>query len=583
MPPRIQTPKGETSLKGLGPGGVVRRPKRRSRRRASGGEEPNAPPPAPAAKSVGGGGGGGAAAEGPVAASVAAPPKKQPEGAASPDMQAKSPPTEAGTETESAPAEPPESVEQKEQREAEAAAEQAKENPPPPPEPEPAEPKPKAEAGGESAPKGPEAGDLPTPVMAQDVTQLLTDESVTPEKIILAIAKMTQMSELEALIAMLKVVVFPRPGMKKVAADQAEGRKAQIQRPPIRKTSFALGDKKKVKLPGKKIAMTPAEYVPIWLDAADHDPKKWFSEFAANESFLGRKFNHPIHQSMANDLRGIERKFIEESPTGLTDPMEVGTELGLIKNQKLSGGREHPDRAAFSMHLVGLAMDVNYATNFFPAAPEAQKKNPKDETGSQAAVSNILELAEELDPTGTPTLRKVIFGGHKIGDIFTRRREASDRLVAFFALLEVDESNDRRIDRLLESAMGKEWTKIRTATTDPAERRQRVRATIKAQLDILVKMLKGRRKPASAEAALKTTGLFDLQQRFVEGMERGGAEWGGRFGDFMHFDMRGKPLGRTLHKLARRIRDELKKEAKLMPDTGGLDEFKKIVEAVSKK
>jgi hypothetical protein len=53
------------------------------------------------------------------------------------------------------------------------------------------------------------------------------------------------------------------------------------------------------------------------------------------------------------------------------------------------------------------------------------------------------------------------------------------------------------------------------------------------------------RDDASDKSIIKDGGFLDLKKELVDGMD---LDWGGSYGDMMHFDMRNKEVGAKVHK-----------------------------------
>jgi hypothetical protein len=231
------------------------------------------------------------------------------------------------------------------------------------------------------------------------------------------------------------------------------------------------------------IEEAPADYANEILRDAKLDPATWFSNFTTI-TFLGQAFNDPIHVDLATHLKAVEKTFADKYGGG--KPEEAGKVLGL--HEAIHGAREKPTSAAVSMHLFGLAIDVNYTTNPF--------------IGSSA--NPVFERAGKL--LGRPTK-------------------------GFTNNMTYDQVAE--LDKLLE-----DYFKLLTDTTkDEATRKQ-----IQKDLDFVTGKWE-RTKPAQ-KAAIEAGGFLDLDKRFVEEI---GLDWGASYGDIMHFDMRNKGNGLKIH------------------------------------
>jgi hypothetical protein len=157
-------------------------------------------------------------------------------------------------------------------------------------------------------------------------------------------------------------------------------------------------------------------------------------------------------------------------------------------HENVIGSRHAPTSAALSMHLFGLAIDVNYTTNPFISATA----NP------------VFERANKKLGRSVKTFR--------YGMTYDEIAELDKLLEDYFALLK-DESTSADVKK-----------------------------TIQADLDSVTAKWQ-RTKPAQ-KAAIEAGGLLDLDKRLVEEI---GLDWGASYGDVMHFDMRNKGNGAKIH------------------------------------
>lgn len=109
----------------------------------------------------------------------------------------------------------------------------------------------------------------------------------------------------------------------------------------------------------RELERAPADYAARILEMAGLDNATWFSSFTSI-TFLGQSVSD-IHTDLATHPKAVETKFAESHGGPSKDPAVAGAALGL--NQAIGGGRHAPTGTAFSMHLFGLAIDVNYQSN----------------------------------------------------------------------------------------------------------------------------------------------------------------------------------------------------------------------------
>jgi hypothetical protein len=100
------------------------------------------------------------------------------------------------------------------------------------------------------------------------------------------------------------------------------------------------------------------------LRLAGEDPDKWFDNFTSGRSFLGQNIRDPIHIELAKHLKTVEKELADRFGDG--DPAEAGRRLQV--DEQIIGARDRPTSASISMHMFGLAIDVNYTANPFVSA-----------------------------------------------------------------------------------------------------------------------------------------------------------------------------------------------------------------------
>ena len=231
-----------------------------------------------------------------------------------------------------------------------------------------------------------------------------------------------------------------------------------------------------------QITDAPSDYVPAIIKAAKV-PADWLSNFKST-TFLGQSVAEPLHADLVAHLKTVEASFATKYGGG--KPEEAGKALGL--REAVIGSRHAPTSAAVSMHLFGLAIDVNYATNPFISASANQ--------------------------------------------VFDRANKQLGRSVKTFRNnMTYDELAE--LDKLLEDY----FALLKDPATDEPTKKQ-----VQADLDFVTK--KWERSQPAKKAAIEAGGLLDLDKRLVEEI---GLDWGASYGDIMHFDMRTKGNGKKIH------------------------------------
>jgi hypothetical protein len=271
------------------------------------------------------------------------------------------------------------------------------------------------------------------------------------------------------------------------------------------------------------ISEAPADFLPYIIQRAQAkaqaardtaaanalDPQQFFRQFTRS-TFLGRAFKagQYIHVEMARKMQAIENALV--SQVGGT-AKSAGDTLLNHSTEGISGSRLVSSTATFSMHMFGVAVDVNYLGN------------PYIESGDIATLNAVLRNAATLfGSTHKPYTR---------ADRYDAIARLDSLLERYFAL----QDDAAQLTALLAAAKVKPWM----GKTLP-----QALAAVTADLRKLsAKLARG---SAKSRAHFKAHALLDFDKRFVEGMERGGLHWGGEYGDIMHFDMRGSGVGRYI-------------------------------------
>jgi hypothetical protein len=250
------------------------------------------------------------------------------------------------------------------------------------------------------------------------------------------------------------------------------------------------------------VQAAPADYAAEILRNAGFDPKKWFGSFT-RITFLGQQVDDPVHTDLAAHLQTVEAKFAADYGDG--DPAKAGEALG-IRDEPMPGARHKPTSAAVSMHLFGLAIDINYTTNPFIS------------TGANPVFQRAADLLSR------PTK------GFATGMSYADLTELDKLLEDYFNLL----TDEGGLEAALQDATKAPW-KGKTA--------KRARKLIQADLDDVTARWK--RTDAAQTKKIRLGGFLDLDKRLVDGI---GLDWGGSgYGDMMHFDMRSRGSGAKIY------------------------------------
>jgi hypothetical protein len=244
------------------------------------------------------------------------------------------------------------------------------------------------------------------------------------------------------------------------------------------------------------VSAAPSDFVPAIIADAGV-PADWLSNFQST-TFLGQPVAEPIHADLVAHLKTVEASFATKYGNG--KPEEAGQALGL--RQSVIGSRHAPTSAALSMHLFGLAIDVNYDTNPFISA----------------SANKVFDRANKQLGRSVKTFQYNM--------TYDEIAELDTLLVDYFAL-----------------------AKVETTAAD-------VKKQIQKDLDFVTS--KWERAEPAKKAAIEAGGLLDLDKRLVEEI---GLDWGASYGDIMHFDMRNKGNGAKIHAAIERYKRKKEGEA----------------------
>jgi hypothetical protein len=252
-----------------------------------------------------------------------------------------------------------------------------------------------------------------------------------------------------------------------------------------------------------KIAEPVSDYCNAILTDAGFDPATWYSNFTAI-AFLGLAIAPPIHVDLATHLKDTEKTLVDDYGGPDKQPSEAAKALGITS---IGGSRDYPTSAALSMHLFGLAIDVNYTANPF-----------------------ISESANEVFArAGALIGEKNVKFVQRTTAKFEEIAWIDNVMQAYFGYLD----DDKGLEAALARAADPPWKGM---AVDAAKKR------IQADLDDVAG--KWERSKAAQKAVIKAGGITDFDRRFVDGI---GLHWGAAYGDIMHFDMRNKGSGAKIN------------------------------------
>lgn len=300
--------------------------------------------------------------------------------------------------------------------------------------------------------------------------------------------------------------------------------------------------------PKTKEKYPQGELTTLMLEKAGiKDPKDWWSNFTTTTLF-GLTTNS-LHRDFANLLKNAEAKTIEKI-SGAADYLEwakanpkgVGSAASIGKFMGLKGGYstlrgEEKDSASF--HAFGLAIDFNVTQNPWvsDSAGKLDKPDPKDKTKTVRDKTGVMQDA--LNRAGALMDKKLEFKhvnpDHFNYDMATTydNMSAIDKGFETYFGLGLD-TKDAELKAFLDKTQDPTWKGKTTAEA---------REIINKDLDVLSQWWDRKDKNKDQSEMIRGNGIMDLDRRMVMSMGEVGLDWGGKYGDMMHFDMRNTGIG----------------------------------------
>jgi hypothetical protein len=276
-----------------------------------------------------------------------------------------------------------------------------------------------------------------------------------------------------------------------------------------------------------RVAESPAVYVKNVLDSVKIDYDDFYKNFTTI-SFFDHTVSPAIHKDFATVLKKIEKDYAKEKP-----PKEAGEKLGI---KSVGGSRDYPTSAAFSMHLVGMAVDINYTDSPFIGSSSSDVFGRAGLLidGTAYSYDEKAHTYDQFDP-----IQKAV--------------------LTYFALLD----DDAKLAEKLKSPSKTEWPVSKSnkglalakswdgMTADLAKKQ------IQADLTFIAKRWE------RTEDQVKGHGFLGVSKELVDTMTKDNAtNWGGGgYGDIMHFDMRTQGKGATINSAFAKYKEKKKTEA----------------------
>jgi hypothetical protein len=309
----------------------------------------------------------------------------------------------------------------------------------------------------------------------------------------------------------------------------------------FRREHYQMSAKEKL-LVGKSghkraVSQSPLVYTAGILQKAfpDRDPADWYDNFTSGLRFLGRPIRDPIHIKLAEHLRTVERELVEQYGGPDRDPAVAGRALGLDEDEAIIGARDYPTSAPISMHLFGLALDINYDRNPFigTGANDVFKRAGQLVHGEAAAWRQNMTYAQLADLNKT--------------------------LTDYFALAK----DPGKLKDRLEHATGP-WKGMK-----PDDAQELIEADLSAKPVSAKEAKRKGIKPTQGGLAwrwargakieyVRETGFMNVREELVRGLK---LNWGAAYGDMMHFDLRNQGDGAKIYGAIAPYMKELREQA----------------------
>lgn len=297
----------------------------------------------------------------------------------------------------------------------------------------------------------------------------------------------------------------------------------------------------------------------VLVKAGFDPPSEWWSNFTGIQ-FLGKSVES-VHVEFAERLKNAESQIVDEISTDsdylqflqdkkledVKSAKNVGKFLGIKRHASIRSAEE--DSTSRSMHIFGLAIDINPTEN--PWVSDSSGKEQEFKKNGKTRKTKTLVLQEFLQRVGAlfnQTLRFEHINpddfDYEIAEVFDRNQVLDEAVERYFSLLENAPEKAEELSGLLQQSNASEWQEI--SVTNAKE---------KIQQDLTAMSAWWSR--SSNEASVSEHGLVELDRRVVLAMGAMGLDWGGKYGDFMHFDMRNTGIGKTIQtaKISKEIRE----------------------------
>jgi hypothetical protein len=275
-----------------------------------------------------------------------------------------------------------------------------------------------------------------------------------------------------------------------------------------------------------RVEEPPTVYVRNVLQSVNINYDDFYKNFTTI-SFFGHQVLPVIHKDFAVVLKKIEQDYAQNKT-----PKEAGEALGI---KSVGGSRDYPTSAAFSMHLVGMAIDINYT----------------DSPYIGASASDVFGRAGLL-------IDGTAYSYNENARTYEQLSSMQQVLLAYFALLDDPTKLEEKLQAPVKTAwpISKETKTLALAKSWEGVPAALAKQQIQTDLSFIAKRWE------RTEEQIKKHGFLGVSKELVATMTKGRAtDWGGGgYGDMMHFDMRTQGKGATIHQAFRTYEAAKKKE-----------------------
>lgn len=264
-----------------------------------------------------------------------------------------------------------------------------------------------------------------------------------------------------------------------------------------------------------EVRESPEVFLKAIVRSAGEDPQRWFDHFT-RITFLGRslKSGQYVQENFAIHLQQLERRLAAQFGGPNANPTMAGDVLKLSQ-EGISGSRLVSSTATYSYHMFGLALDVNYTTCPY-ISPGAHR-------AFNSWIGKVANLVANVSSTGINWDASVSSPTEYMG-LYDELLRLSNFTKIYFSFLEPQ--NESKLSNALSQCRFSPWNGFSIL---------QAKTLIQTDLTEVSRAWKGSR--TNPESIFKN-GFLGLSRDFVKGMVESGLDWGARYGDIMHFDMR---------------------------------------------